>query len=165
MPPVRLKSNFKIRINVNINVDLGEALEELDLNLDKIGNFALGTAGMAATGAAIGSCIPVVGTFAGAGIGLGIGAIANWLSGDGGKAEAKKYIAESISDAEEKSLSQVSYQINAVKRQLNDEQRNLTREIDKEIDNLDALSASTSSLKNDIRKFINKLNNTTYGAV
>lgn len=165
LPSVRLKSNFKIRINVNINVDLGEALEELDLNLDKIGNFALGTAGMAATGAAIGSCIPVVGTFAGAGIGLGIGAIASWLSGDGGKAEAKKYIAESISDAEEKSLSQVSYQINAVKRQLNDEQRNLTREIDKEIDNLDALSASTSSLKNDIRKFINKLNNTTYGAV
>ena len=79
--------------------------------------------------------------------------------------QAKKYIAESISDAEDKSLSQARYQINAVKRELNDEQRKLIREVDKEIDNLDALSDSTSSLKNEIRKFINKLNNTMYGAV
>ena len=165
LPSVRLKSNFNIRINVNVNVDLSEALEELDLNLDKIGNFALGTAGMAATGAAIGSFFPVVGTLLGAGIGAAIGAVANGVSGDGGKAEAKKYIAESISDAEDKSLSQARYQINAVKRELNDEQRKLIREVDKEIDNLDALSDSTSSLKNEIRKFINKLNNTMYGAV
>lgn len=165
LPSVKLKSNFNIRINVNVNIDLSEALEELDLNLDKIGNFALGTAGMAATGAAIGSFIPGVGTLIGAGVGAAIGAVASGVSGDGGKAEAKKYIAESISDAEDKSLSQLRYQINAVKRELNDEQRKLTREIDKEIDNLDALSDSTSSLKNEIRKFINKLNNTMYGAV
>lgn len=158
MPSVRLKSNFNIRINVNVNVDLGEALEELDLNLDKIGDFALKTAGMAATGFMIGGPI-------GAGIGAGIGAFASWVFGDGGKAEAKKYIAESISEAEEKSLSQIRIQINAVKRELNIEQRKLTREIDNEIDNLGALSDSNSSLKNDIRKFINKLNNTTYGAV
>ena len=165
LPSVRLKSNFNICINVNVNVDLSEALEELDLNLDKIGNFALGTAGMAATGAAIGSFFPVVGTLLGAGIGAAIGAVASGVSGDGGKAEAKKYIAESIYDAEDKSLSQARYQINAVKRELNDEQRKLIREVDKEIDNLDALSDSTSSLKNEIRKFINKLNNTMYGAV
>ena len=165
LPSVRLKSNFNIRINVNVNVDLSEALEELDLNLDKIGNFALGTAGMAATGAAIGSFFPVVGTLLGAGVGAAIGAVASGVSGDGGKAEAKKYIAESISDAEDKSLSQARYQINAVKRELNDEQRKLIREVDKEIDNLDALSDSTFSLKNEIRKFINKLNNTMYGAV
>ena len=158
LPSVRLKSNFNIRINVNVNVDLGEALEELDLNLDKIGDFALKTAGMAATGFMIGGPI-------GAGIGAGIGAFASWVFGDGGKAEAKKYIAESISEAEEKSLSQIRIQINAVKRELNIEQRKLTREIDNEIDNLGALSDSNSSLKNDIRKFINKLNNTTYGAV
>ena len=165
LPSVRLKSNFNICINVNVNVDLSEALEELDLNLDKIGNFALGTAGMAATGAAIGSFFPVVGTLLGAGVGAAIGAVASGISGDGGKAEAKKYIAESISDAEDKSLSQARYQINAVKRELNDEQRKLIREVDKEIDNLDALSDSTSSLKNEIRKFVNKLNNTMYGAV
>lgn len=158
LPSVRLKSNFNIRINVNVNVDLGEALEDLDLNLDKIGDFALKTAGMAATGFMIGGPI-------GAGIGAGIGAFASWVFGDGGKAEAKKYIAESISEAEEKSLSQIRIQINAVKRELNIEQRKLTREIDNEIDNLGALSDSNSSLKNDIRKFINKLNNTTYGAV
>lgn len=158
LPSVRLKSNFNIRINVNVNVDLGEALEELDLNLDKIGDFALKTAGMAATGFMIGGPI-------GAGIGAGIGAFASWVFGDGGKAEAKKYITESISEAEEKSLSQIRIQINAVKRELNIEQRKLTREIDNEIDNLGALSDSNSSLKNDIRKFINKLNNTTYGAV
>lgn len=158
LPSVRLKSGFNAHININVNVDLSEALEELDLNLDKIGNFALKTAGMAATGFMIGGPI-------GAGIGAAIGAVASWRSGDGGKAEAKKYIAESISEAEEKNLSQIRIQINAVKRELNDEQRKLTREIDNEIDNLSALSDSNSSLKNDIRKFINKLNNTTYGAV
>ena len=158
LPSVRLKSNFNIRINVNVNVDLGEALEELGCNMDKIGDYALKIAGMAATGFMIGGPI-------GAGIGAGIGAFASWVSGDGGKAEAKKYIAESISDAEDKSLSQARYQINAVKRELNDEQRKLIREVDKEIDNLDSLSDSTSSLKNEIRKFINKLNNTMYGAV
>ena len=165
LPSVRLKSNFNICINVNVNVDLSEALEELDLNLDKIGNFAFKTAGMAATGAAIGSFFPVVGTLLGAGVGAAFGAVASGVFGDGGKAEAKKYIAESIYDAEDKSLSQARYQINAVKRELNDEQRKLIREVDKEIDNLDALSDSTSSLKNEIRKFINKLNNTMYGAV
>ena len=165
LPSVSLKSNFNIRIHVNVNVDLSEALEELDLNLDKIGNFALGTAGMAATGAAIGSFIPGVGTLIGAGVGAAIGAVVSGVSGDGGKAEAKKYIAESISDAERNILSQVLYQINAVKRELNEEQRKLTSEIDKEIDNLNALSNFTSSLENNIRKFINKLNNTMYGAV
>ena len=87
-----MKSNFNISINVNVNVDLSEALEELDLNLDKIGDIALGIASMAATGLAIGSFIPGVGTLVGAGTGAAIGVVASWMSGDGGKAEAKKYI-------------------------------------------------------------------------
>ncbi len=165
LPSVKLKSNFNIPNNVNVTVNLSEALEELDLNLDKIGNVALGTASMAATGAAIGLVIPGVGTLIGACIGAAIGAVVSGVSGDGGKAEAKKYIAKSISNAENESLSQVRDNIKALECQLNDEQKKLIREIDKEIDNLSALSNSISSLKNDIRKIINKLNNTTYGAV
>ena len=66
-------------------------------------------------------------------------------SGDGGKAEAKKSIAESISDAEQKAISQIRSQINTIKKELNDEKRKLSQEIDKEIDNIDALSDSTFS--------------------
>lgn len=165
LPSVKLRSNINLNINVNIDIDIEDALEELDLNLDKIGNFALGTAGMAATGAAIGSFIPGIGTLVGAGVGALVGAVTSGASGDGGKAEAKRAIAESIADAEQKAISEVRLQINAVKRGLNNEKRKLSQEIDKEIDNIDALSDSTSFLKNDIRKFINKINNTAYGAV
>lgn len=165
LPSIKLKSNFYFSLNVNMNVDLSEAEEELGLNLDKVGDFFLKTAGMGATGAAIGSFFGPIGTIVGGGVGLVVGAIAHGASDDGGKAEAKKYIAESISEAQEKTLSQVRSQINAIKREFNEESKKLIKEIDREIDNLDSLSDSSSSLKIDIRRFINELNNMAYGTI
>lgn len=164
LPSVKLKSNFNVNINVDIEVDLDEALEELGMNLDKIGSFALGTASMAAVGAGLGTFIPGVGTL----IGAGVGALAGIISGasrDGGRAEAKKYILESIDEAESKCLSQLRLQINNIKRDINREQRILISEIDKEIDTIGTLTESSFSLKGDIKKFIKGLKNAKYGTV
>ncbi|MCQ2288273.1 MAG: 50S ribosome-binding GTPase [Muribaculaceae bacterium] len=154
---IRFSSNFAFDIDVEMNVNLDDALDDLDLNLDKIGDLCLS----AASGAGIGSFFGPIG----AGIGAVIGAGAHLLFSDGGKSEAKKNIAESIEEAEKKATAQVNGCLISINQIIYDEQRRLMKEVEKEINNLNALSDSSLVLKKDIKNYINIIKRNAYGTV
>lgn len=162
-----LKLSLALHIDRDVidDIDLSDALGELDLHLDKIGDFALATAGGAATGATIGSVVPIMGTLAGAVIGAIVGATLNVRSSDGGRSEAKAEISNILSSAEKKHKIKIQGIINSVTRIVFNEQKKLCNEVDLEIKKVMGLSSSTSLMKNDLREFVKIIKHTNYGTI
>lgn len=160
--------NFTIRTDIDIDIDIEEALEELDINLDDIGDFVLGIAGTAATGAIIGSFIPVVGNVIGAAIGGTIGLISTSIrkgTGDHGKGSAKNEVAKTIGKAKSDTMNKVMQSVERIIGNLEKVNRTIRTEIDDEIECLNEMDTSTKKLKEKLNIYIAKLKLTEYGTV
>lgn len=159
---------FTIPSNIDIEIDVEDALEEMDVNLDDFGDFALGTAGMAGTGAAIGSVVPGVGTAIGAVVGGVVGFFGTAIkkaSGDGGRGSAKNEVSKKIDSARSKAMTKILQELDRSIYNLEKFKRALNSDVDDEIRNLDRMGNMTERMKEKMNIYVGKLKTAEYGAV
>ena len=164
---LKLKSNYNTNQSIHIDMDFDKALKEFDLSFGEMVGTFMGPVMYASIGASLGSIVPIIGTTAGAIVGGLIGLLKTIFGGDDSKAKAKAKveIAESISEAEDTCLDELQSLIDEIGLKIDQEKKNLVAEIDKEIRNLARLSGSSSTLKNNIKKYINGINSANYGTI
>lgn len=161
-------SNFSIPSNIDIEIDVEDALEEMDVNLDDIGDFTLGTAGMAGTGALIGSVVPGVGTIAGAVAGGVLGFLGTTIkkaTGDGGRGSAKNEVSKKIDSARSKTITKIEQYLNRSLSNLEKAKRTIKTEVEDEMKNLDKMESMTDKIKERMSLYIGKLKLAEYGTV
>lgn len=157
--------SFRSSVDINVDIDFTEALEELDVDWDDVANWVGKTAGTAAAGAALGSFIPGIGTLVGAGIGTVIGGIGHALSGDGGKADARKSASDAIEKARQKVKNNISSMLSSVLNEIDSQGRKLKSSIDKEKANIEELQDSLDCFDEDVRDFVNRIKHKQYGRI
>lgn len=160
--------NFTIPSNIDFDIDVNDALEEMDVNLDDLGDFALGTAGMAGTGAAIGSVVPVVGTITGAIVGGVIGFLGTSIkkaTGDGGRGSAKNEVSKRIDSARSKVMNKIGQELDMNVYNLEKAKRAINSEIEDEIKNLDKMESMTDRVKERLSIYIGILKTAEYGTI
>lgn len=156
---VNLQFNFDCDFYVDINIDTDEALSELNINLDDIGDFALSTAGTAATGALIGSIIPGVGTVVGGILGGVVGAVGNGFFHNDGKGDAKNILAHNIDDSKNAVKRSIDLSLRSLKTHLNNKQRQIEKGLNQELQNLDVIHGLTISMEQKMNIAMQKYKN------
>lgn len=160
--------NFTIPLNYYLDIDMDDALEELDVNLDDIGDFLLGTAGMAATGAAIGSVVPGLGTAIGAVAGGVLGFVTTSvkkITGDGGRGSAKNEAAKVLGNVKSQAMSRIMQNAENVIANLQKTNKGIRTSIDAEIKRLDEMDSVTERIKQQLNIYVGKLKITEYGTI
>ncbi len=152
-------------LSLNIDYDLSSELEDLDINLDDVGNFLLTTGGSAGTGAAIGSLVGPVGTAVGACVGFLIGSIGSAVCSDGGKGEAKKDISRKMAQIAQETIIAVSNKITSITRDINSQKMRMVNSVDNLIKDLDEMDESFENLKSEINSYINNIKLSEYGRI
>ena len=163
---IRLASiSFCVNINLDSEIDFSGALSELDIDFDDVLGWTAKTASTAAAGAALGSVIPGVGTLFGAVAGGVIGGIAHAVSGDGGKADAKKSVSDAIGKAKEKAKRDIEKALNPVLRDIEAQKKKLKSAVRQELNNIEELNDSIDSFNDEIEVFVKQLKNNRYGRI
>lgn len=136
---INLHFNIGYNVHTQVGIDTDEALDELDINLDDIGNFAMSTIGLAGLGLIFGP----IGAIAG-GV---LGAIGHaWFHNDG-KGDAKNIIAQNIEESKKKVKNSIDKDLQKLKNQLNNKQRQIENVLNQELENLAAINDLTDRLQ------------------
>lgn len=159
----KLESYFDIDIDFDINVN--DALDELDINLEDVADFAGSVIGLAGTGALIGSFAGPVGTFVGAGIGGFVGFIKGCATSNDGIGDAKNQISSSLKNKEEEVLRKVNRVISPIKSKLSQIKNQGTRSADNLLTDLNEIDESIEDVKDDLQIYINIIKSKRYGRV
>lgn len=165
---INVRLTFNQQFYIDSNIQIYDALEELDISFDDVLDFGVTVAGMAGTGAAIGSFVPIVGTIAGAIGGAVVGTIvhgAKSAMGDGGKGEAKKEISNKIREFQDKILRQITPYLNSVDSQINKELKKATSLINDEIERIEEFDKITDSIKRKMEIYSNNIKQSAYGKI
>ena len=152
-------------IDFDADIDFTEAFEELDIDFSRVMNYVGKTAGTAAAGAAIGSFIPGLGTIIGAAIGGIVGGIVHAVSGDGGKADARKSVSDAINKAKDKAAIDINKSLASVFENLRRVSKNVKHTIQAEKKNIDTLQEAIDDFDNDIDRYVSQLKQQRYGRI
>lgn len=152
-------------IDFDADIDFTEAFEELDIDFSRVMNYVGKTAGTAAAGAAIGAFIPGLGTIIGAAIGGIVGGIVHAVSGDGGKADARKSVSDAINKAKDKATIDVNKSLAPVFENLRRVSKNVKHTIQAEKKNIDTLQEAIDDFDNDIDRYVSQLKQQRYGRI
>lgn len=156
---------FNRTVEVGADIDFSGALEELDIDFADVLSWTTNTAGTAAVGAVVGSCIPFVGTLIGAGVGAVVGGIAHACSGDGGKADARKSVSDAIGKATQRVKSNVKSMLAPVIRDMDSQKRQLSNSVKKELANIEELQDTLETFDVEMSEFVNGLKHKHYGRI
>ena len=156
---------FNRTVEVGADIDFSGALEELDIDFADVLSWTTNTAGTAAVGAVVGSCIPFVGTLIGAGVGAVVGGIAHACSGDGGKADARKSVSDAIGKATQRAKSNVKSMLAPVIRDMDSKKRQLSNSVKKELANIEELQDTLETFDVEMSEFVNGLKHKHYGRI
>lgn len=157
--------NFSNSMKLKTEIDFTGALEELEIDFGDVVGWATKTAGTAAAGAAFGSVIPFVGTLFGGIAGGVIGGIAHAISGDGGKADARKSVSDAIAKAKERAKNNVTYMLAPVVKNIDEQKRQLQWSIKTELDNIEDLQDTLDGFSDDVNVFVNRIRHKQYGRI
>lgn len=152
-------------IDFDADIDFTEAFEELDIDFSRVMNYVGKTAGTAAAGAAIGAFIPGLGTIIGAAIGGIVGGIVHAVSGDGGKADARKSVSDAINKAKDKATIDVNKSLAPVFENLRRVSKNVKYTIQAEKKNINTLQEAIDDFDNDIDRYVSQLKQQRYGRI
>lgn len=156
---------FNNSVDIKTDIDFTGALEELDINFDDIVGWVTKTAGTAAAGAALGSCIPIVGTLIGAGVGALIGGVAHACSGDGGKADARKSVSDAIGKAKQSAKSNIASWLKPILENIDEQKQKLHNSVKVELTNIEDLQDLLDGFNNDMNSFVELLKHKSYGRI
>ena len=156
---------FNQSIDLETEIDFSGALGELDIDFADVLSWIAKTAGTVAAGAAVGSFIPVVGTFIGAGVGAVVGGIAHACSGDGGKADARKSVSDAISKATQRANSNVNSMLAPVVRDVETQKRQLSNSVRIELANIEGLQETLDAFDVEMSEFVGELKHKRYGRI
>lgn len=152
-------------IDFDADIDFTEAFEELDIDFSRVMNYVGKTAGTAAAGAAIGAFIPGLGTIIGAAIGGIVGGIVHAVSGDGGKADARKSVSDAINKAKDKAAIDINKSLASVFENLRRVSKNVKSTIQAEKKNINTLQEAIDDFDNNIDKYVSQLKQQRYGRI
>ncbi len=152
-------------IDFDADIDFTEAFEELDIDFSRVMNYVGKTAGTAAAGAAIGAFIPGLGTIIGAAIGGIVGGIVHAVSGDGGKADARKSVSDAINKAKDKAAIDINKSLTPVFENLRRVSKNVKHTIQAEKENINTLQEAIDDFDNDIDRYVSQLKQQRYGRI
>ena len=152
-------------IYFDADIDFTEALEELDIDFSGVRDYVGKTAGTAAAGAAIGAFIPGLGTIIGAAIGGIVGGVLHAVSGDGGKADARKSVSDAINKAKDKAAIDVNKSLAPVFENLRRVSKNVKHTIQAEKKNINTLQEAIDDFDNDIDRYVSQLKQQRYGRI
>ena len=158
---------FNQSIDLETEIDFSGALGELDIDLADVLSWTATTAGTAATGAVLGSFIPIpgIGTLIGAGVGAVVGGIAHACSGDGGKADARKSVSDAIGKATQRAKNNVKSMLAPVIRDMDTQKRQLTNSVKTELTNIEELQETLDTFDVEMSEFVNGLKHKRYGRI
>ena len=157
--------SFGNSINLNNDIDFTGALEELDINIEDVLGWATKTAGTAAAGALLGSVIPGVGNLIGAIAGGVIGGVAHALSGDGGKADARKSVSDAIGEAKQRAKRNIIATLKPTLNEIDGQKRQLRNSIKAELANIDSLQDTLDRFGEEINDYVNVIKHKHYGRI
>lgn len=157
--------SFRSSVNLQIEIDFTGALEELDIDFSDVLGWAAKTAGTAMAGAALGSIIPGVGNVIGAIAGGVVGGVAHALSGDGGKADARKSVSDAIAMAKQRVKKNITSILAPVIRNISEQQQQLRGAVKAELANIEDLQDSLDGFDDDINDFVNGIKHKRYGRI
>lgn len=149
----------------DLSFDIESAMDELNFNLEDLGDSLLSVSGGAVAGAALGSIIPGVGTAIGAGVGAGLGFLKDMFFGKDKKAEAQQGINEelkSVSEEVKKRINGISLTIDSDLEKL---KQQMTASIKSEINNIEEIDENVSFLTQRINSYVTKIKSNEYGTV
>ena len=152
-------------IYFDADIDFTEAFEELDIDFSRVMNYVGKTAGTAAACAAIGSFFPGLGTIIGAAIGGIVGGVVHAVSGDGGKADARKSVSDAINKAKDKATIDVNKSLAPVFKNLRRVSKNVKYTIQAEKKNINTLQEAIDDFDNDIDRYVSQLKQQRYGRI
>lgn len=157
--------HFDNSVNLKTEIDFSGALEELDVDFGDVVGWVGKTAGTAAAGAALGSVIPGVGTAIG-GIAGGIfGGIVHALSGDGGKADARKSVSDAIEKAKQRAKNNVDSMLSPVIKNIDEQKQQLQRAVKLELENIETLQGTLDNFGEEINDFVKGIKHKRYGRI
>ena len=158
---------FNQSIDLETEIDFSGALGELDIDLADVLSWTAKTACTTATGAVLGSFIPIpgIGTLIGAGVGAVVGGIAHACSGDGGKADARKSVSDAIGKATQRAKNNVKSMLAPVIRDMDIQKRQLTNSVKTELTNIEELQETLDTFDVEMSEFVNGLKHKRYGRI
>ena len=131
---------------------------ELSFNLNDIGDFAMSTAGLAATGLAIGSVVPGVGSAIGAFVGGCIGFFGKLLTlGNRRKskiAAAKKEVDEAVDEAKKATIKELDDTMQPLYNKIINNSKKMQDDIRDEIRKINQLKEIVARVQNEINQII-----------
>lgn len=145
--------------------EIQDALEELDVTLDDVGDFALTAAGGFVTGAALGSWVPIAGNIVGGLIGAGLVSVSKWILSDGGKGKARQEMDKAFAKSRMLIKDSISHSISSTINDLNKQETNILDQISQLQESFDDLDNTISELKNDMNNYNYKINVLEYGRI
>lgn len=116
-------------------------------------------------GAALGSIIPGVGNVIGAIAGGVVGGVAHALSGDGGKADARKSVSDAIAMAKQRVKKNITSILAPVIRNISEQQQQLRGAVKAELANIEDLQDSLDGFDDEINDFVNGIKHKRYGRI
>lgn len=154
------------RIDTSLSFDINNDLEDLDVSFGDVLITISSIGGTAGTGAMIGTLIGgPIGTVIGGGAGAAIGAIGRLFSSDGGKADVRNNISNTLGKEREKIKNNIKSNTAKIILKLNSEEKNTLRDIDNLMHRINAISDTIDDVVYDMERHINKLKTKEYGKV
>mgnify|MGYP000552023514 CR=1 FL=1 len=94
-----------------------------------------------------------------------IGGIAHAVSGDGGKADAKKSVSDAVDEAKKIAKRDIEKALNPVLRDIEAQEKKLKSAVRQELNNIEELNDSIDSFNDEIEAFVKLLKNNRYGRI
>lgn len=157
---IKLSSDFDFKFFFHVDINTEDALNELELNLDDIGDFAISAAGTAAVGAGIGSLFgPGPGTLIGVIVGGVVGGVSNVFVHNNGKGDAKNVISQDIENSKKEVKKSISSSLKEIKCELHAELLKVEKVLNKELENLETVNDITTRIQQRMNATMRKYKN------
>ncbi len=158
-----------MQLNRNISTsnsdNFANAFSKLDITWGDVGRGASSIIEGAATGAALGSFIPLIGSTVGGFIGGIAGVIKYAFGGSDKKAKAKEEVSKTIGTAKANAKSQIYQSLQPTINNINRQKHSLETSINTELSNINELKDTLDSFDDDIKNFVKQLKNKQYGRI
>lgn len=145
--------------------DVQNALAELDVSLDDIGNVSLSLAGGFSAGFAVGSFFPGLGNIIGGVVGAFAGGVAYACGTDGGKGKARKKLGDSFNHSQMKVKDTVRNCIGKLISDLSRQEICIINQISQLQSDFDTVDTTIRTLKKDLTIYKSQINILEYGQI
>ena len=94
-----------------------------------------------------------------------IGGVAHALSGDGGKADARKSVSDAIGEAKQRTKRNIIATLKPTLNEIDGQKRQLRNSIKAELANIDSLQDTLDRFGEEINDFVNVIKHKHYGRI